>query len=539
MDRNGGAAGYMAEFEQDVFVSYAHRDNDQIAGEAHGWVDTLHEDLSRTVNGILGRDARIWRDPEIRNNEDFEKKIVARLGSTAAFLSIVSASFVNSEWCRREVREFAERAEKRLGLLVDGDKKRIFKVERFPVDRDTLPDSMQGTTTYQFFDKAKERPLRPHMIAEDAKAYYERLVDLAKDIARLVSIMQRTFGEARPPDPAGRSATAAPGAASPAAQAVYVAEASSDLDDAVDQMRRDLKDRGYVVLPDGDLPRRAADYRRKVEECLARCDVAIHPVGIAYGFVPEGETKLSNVAMQHELALARAESGGLKQVVWIPDAQRDDPRQVEFVRYLREDPRATAKAELLEGGVEDVKTEVLDGLARAKKERDRAEAERKEKEARAAAQSAATKAPDGAPGPVAAEPPLVYVVCDRADRGSPGLKALRRTLIEAGCEPMLPLQDAEDADALADHREKLASCDASIIYWGAGPPRWFEAKLADYRKSLRNRTPPVKAKAVVIVGSDADKEEAETLEAELLRVGDAFDPAALANFLGKLPRPAP
>ncbi|MBV1705460.1 MAG: TIR domain-containing protein, partial [Hyphomicrobiales bacterium] len=399
MDRNGGAAGYMAEFEQDVFVSYAHRDNDQIAGEAHGWVDTLHEDLSRTVNGILGRDARIWRDPEIRNNEDFEKKIVARLGSTAAFLSIVSASFVNSEWCRREVREFAERAEKRLGLLVDGDKKRIFKVERFPVDRDALPDPMQGTTTYQFFDKAKERPLRPHMIAEDAKAYYEKLVDLAKDIARLVSLMQRAVGEGAP---SGASAPAAAAAGSPARQAVYVAEATSDLDDSVDQLRRDLKDRGFVVLPEGDLPRRAADYRRKVEECLARCDLAVHPVGAAYGFVPEGETKSSHVTIQHELALARAEAGGLKQVVWIPEAARDDPRQAEFVRFLREDPRATAKAELLEGGVEEVKTEALDGLERARKERERAEAERKEKEAKAAAQAAAApKAAEGAPAPAA------------------------------------------------------------------------------------------------------------------------------------------
>ena len=529
MGQNGDGKAYQAEFEQDVFVSYAHRDNDRIASEPSGWVDTLHEDLARTVNGILGRDARIWRDPEIRNNEDFEKKIVARLGSTAAFLSIVSASFVNSDWCRREVREFAERAQKGRGLLVDGDKKRIFKVERFPVDRDDLPDTMQGTTTYQFFEKAQGRPLRPNMISEDAKTYYERLVDLAKDIARLVGVLQRSVAAGA----TAASSTTAPG--EPKRQAVYLAESTSDLDDAVDQMRRDLHDRGFRVLPETDLPRRVADYRRKVEECLAACDLAIHPVGAAYGFVPEGETKASNVAIQHDLALARSEAGGLKQVVWIPDAVRDDPRQAEFVKFLREDSRATATAEILEGGVEEVKTEILDGLDRARKERERTEAERSAKEASAAA---AVSAGAGA-SPTSADPPLVYVLCDRADRGTPGLAALRKALMAAGCEPMLPVQDAEDAEALADHREKLESCDAAIIYWGAGTSRWFEAKIADFRKSLRNRTPPVKAKAAMVVGDGADKDDAQTLEAEVVRARAHDAPAAaLANFLAKLPRPA-
>jgi hypothetical protein len=66
--------GYVAGFDEDVFISYAHNDDDVFAPEQWGWVTRLHQDLEQRVRNHLGSDVRLWRDCEIRNNEDFTKK---------------------------------------------------------------------------------------------------------------------------------------------------------------------------------------------------------------------------------------------------------------------------------------------------------------------------------------------------------------------------------------------------------------------------------------------------------------------------------
>ena len=108
------AVGFLPDFEEDVFISYAHNDDDIYAQEPWGWVTRLHQDLEQRVRNYLGSDIRFWRDCEIRNNDDFTKKILNRLVRTAAFLSVLSPSFIQREWCRRELDTFAGQADRQL-----------------------------------------------------------------------------------------------------------------------------------------------------------------------------------------------------------------------------------------------------------------------------------------------------------------------------------------------------------------------------------------------------------------------------------------
>jgi TIR domain len=510
-------AEYRRHFEADVFVSYAHKDDDRIGREQKGWIAQFHEDLSSQIRVYLGADARVWRDSEIRNNDDFEKKIVRRLARTALFMPVVSASFLNSEWCIREVKEFASSAEEEFGMHLDGEKKRIFKVERIPVDRNALPDELQGTTTYQFFIDGK-RVLRPYISDRDGETYYAQLVDLAIDVA---DAMNRLAVLAR----SGGVAVGAADAGAPR-RTVYLAETTYALEDAASELRRDFKDRGYLVLPETDLPRRAGDYCEKVAEMLERCDVSVHLVGADYGFIPEHESKKSNVWIQHELALARSESGHLKQIVWLTETEKAEERQKAFIDYLRVDPVATAKAETLEGGLEELKTEIQDTFARIEKTR-----------AAAAAPSSAPVAARRVAEAAEGEPPRVYILCERADRQTPEFVALRKYLASQGVETTLPT--IGEGETLELHREKLAECDGALIYFGAGAPRWFEVKLNDFRKFLHNRTPPVCVKAVYIAEpSTLEKEEVETVEALVLRPVAGSAPEAVAPFIARLKKRA-
>jgi hypothetical protein len=53
----GGAVGYLSNFDEDVFISYAHNDDDIYAQESLGWVTRLHQDLEQRVRTYLGSES--------------------------------------------------------------------------------------------------------------------------------------------------------------------------------------------------------------------------------------------------------------------------------------------------------------------------------------------------------------------------------------------------------------------------------------------------------------------------------------------------
>ena len=515
---------YLPDFDEDVFISYAHNDDDIFHPEQWGWVTRLHQDLEQRVRNYLGSDVRFWRDSDIRNNEDFSKKIFNRLMRTATFLSVLSPSFLQREWCQRELESFSGHAESNLGVLVDEERSRIFKVEKIPIKRSELPPTMQGTKTYRFFyqpDPAqpeRTKELRPVLGGEYLRRYFEEMDELAKDIAAMLKGMAQAAASGSVAGTAGVKADR---------PVVYVAETTSDLDDKLGELRRDLKDRGYLVLPDADLPYRADAYKDKVRDSLKRALFSVHLVGAGYGFVPEGETK-SNVWLQHDLAMARGADPNFVRLIWLPrDVVPSDPRQRDFVAYLQDDAGVQQGADLLSGNIEELKTVIHDLLDKIRKQRESKQPSAAPAAGAAAAAPAAQRAPD--------EPLRVYLMCDAADRKSASLVALRKYLLSEGCEPILPMQAETESEALQAHAENLALCDGCVIFYGAGSPAWFEAKLRDLRKYLRGRQPPVAGKAIYIAAPPTEhKAEVETLEAAVLREEAAFTPDAIAPFMQAL-----
>jgi TIR domain len=509
--------GFLSNFDEDVFISYAHNDDDVFAPEPWGWVTRLHQDLEQRVRNYLGADVRFWRDCEIRNNDDFTNKILKRLTRTASFLSVLSPSFLQRDWCKRELDAFTGNAEMQMGVLVDNERSRIFKVEKTPVERSALPPAMQGTKTYRFYEPDPAQPkrlheLRPLLGGEYYRRYFEEMDELAKDIAALLRDMMRLASE-------GGNQT------EPKRDTVYVAETTSDVDDKAGELRRDLKDRGHLVLPAGDLPYRANAYKDKVRECLKQAALSVHLVGAEYGFVPEGEIK-SNVWLQHDLAMERAAEPNFLRLIWMPRGiSPSDERQQEFINYLHEDASVQGGADLLNSNLEELKTVIHERLAKQRRQQENPEL--------ATVASGATMggvskcAPD--------EPFRVYIMCDAADRKSPSLVALRKWLLSQRCEPILPSESEDESTAVQIHSENLGLCDACLIYYGEGSPQWFEAKLRDLRKFLRGRQPPVGAKAVYIAPpSNECKNEVETLEAIVLRGGETFSPAVIEPFMQKI-----
>jgi hypothetical protein len=511
--------GYLSNFEEDVFISYAHFDDDMFGSEECGWVTRLHQDLTQRVRSYLGSDVNLWRDCEIRNNEDFTKKILSRLIHTAAFLSVLSPSFLQRDWCKRELESFTGQAEGQMGILIAEDfRSRIFKVEKMPVERSDLPPAMQGTKTYLFYRPDPSQPqgtteLRPLFGGEYYRLYLKAMDGLAKDIAELLKSMAKL-------------AASDANSVKPDRPIVYVAETTLDLDDKVTEVRRDLADRGFVVLPDGDLPTRADAYKDKVRDCLKQAVLSVHLVGAGYGFVPEGETK-SNVWLQHDLAMERGKDANFFRLIWTPgEIASPDARQQEFITQLHDEAGVQRGADLLNGNIEELKTVIYEKLTEIRKRQNSA--------TRQPAPAATAPATGDVPARAADDPIHVYVMCDTADRKSPSFVALRKYLLSQRCEPILPLASDGEGTALQIHIENLGLCDACLIYYGEGSSAWFEQKMSDLRKYLHGRQPPPLAKAIYVAPPSADKDDVETLEAIVLHGGETFSPDAIEPFMQRI-----
>jgi hypothetical protein len=479
-------------FETDVFISYAHLDNQPLTAGSQGWVSEFHEALSKRLGEVLGKPPRIWRDPKLQGNDVFSDELTQRFERSAVLVSVLTPRYVESDWCRRELDGFWQAAGQTGGAVV-GNKARVFKVVKTPVAPERVPPPVQPLLGYEFYrlQPGNGRPLEFNRVyGPDAERdFWVRLNDLAYDLADLLRRLEQ-------PD-------AAPSAGKPSA---YLATTTSELQPQRDALRRELLRHGYGVLPDHELPLEAGALEQAVAEQLARCRVAIHLVGAVHGVVPEGADE-SVPALQTRLAAARAHAGALARLVWIaPDTAAGDARQRAFIAALRDDPAPGAGSDLLETPFEELKSVVFARLQAAEQ-------------------------PLPVPAvPAPGAPARIYLVCDARDLDA--VEPLRQHLFGQGFEVMLPAFEGDETLLREDHEGQLRDCDALLIHYGAGGELWLRQKLGELRRiATLGRAAPLRAAAIVVAPpATPAKQRLMTREALLIAMPEGFAPAALEPF---------
>ena len=493
--------------ENDIFVSYAHVDNKPF-DNPQGWVDSFVRRLSLRLEQLIGKEPAVWRDTRLQGNEYFAGSIGDGISSTLLLLSVISPRYVNSEWCRGELKEFCRRAEQTGGADA-GNLSRVFKVVKTHVDEADMPAELRGLLGYHFYDfdeRGRPREFRPDDPPNKDQRYWDRLEDLALDIVKAL----KSFGGAAARDSRRAEEAEAAPAALPLEKKVYLAETTADVTPERDRIRRELQQRGYYVLPDRELPRSAGEFEQKVAEQLSRCALSVQLVGSTYGLIPEGEEERSIIRIQEELAARRAaEDNSFSRLIWMPPGlEPQGNRHRAFVEALH--TSLGAGAELLQTSVEDLKMRVVEKLTR-----------RAEPPARPAGGNG-----DGE-GPRA-----VYLICDNRDVGD--VTPIEDYLFNQGFEVINSAVVSEGDDAAQSHRESLLNCDAALIYYGNANQMWLRSKLWDLQKAKGwGRTSPLAAKAVYVSAPQTtDKQRFRTHEVPLvIQNFEGFSPDSLKPFV--------
>lgn len=498
-------------FEQSLFISYAHIDDEPLTPGQQGWITRFHATLEALLSMRLGRKAKIWRDEKLQGNDAFGNEIVTQFNQSAVLVSILSARYLNSEWCTREVREFCESAQQHGGLMVD-NKSRVFKVIKAPVDtQESLPAAMKDLLGYEFFEIKDGAPLEldPAYGPEYAQLYNQKVAKLAWDITQLLKTLE---ADASASD--GTSVRSGPQASGK--PAVYLAECSYDRKVARELVEGELRRLGYPVLPDRRLPADEAEYVAAVESSLARCALSIHLIGENYGAVPDGPSSKSVAVHQNELAAARCKSGSLARLIWLPEGTRSEkvPQQA-FIEALQQNAEAQFGADLITGDLDELKAAIHATLKKIE------QPEPKKPERDATAEQGAAK--------------LVYLICDEKDRKA--TVPVRKWCKQSGLEVELPAFEGDASEVRKANQQLLASCDAVLLFYGAGDEAWKRSidnelkKMAGYRGG--------KPRYTYLAGpKTSDKQDLIEIEEFGLIDGLAgFEEAAMAGFMQAMNAP--
>lgn len=502
----------MAELVPDgeVLLNFAPVDDQPLYGGRQGWVSQLYRHLSVRMEQLSGEPVKIARHPGFTGETKTDLELQKHLAKVKAMVSVVSPPFIKSDGCVKELQEFCETAEQSGGLWVQ-NKPRVFKVMKSPVATGEMPDNLSDLFSRLFgFDFFEQDPVTGRIREFDEafgevlkQRFHERLYDLAYEVCQVLRILKQL-----------RSDVIDPTKAATHRHVVYLALTTSDLQGERDRIRRELIERGHMVLPETPLPLSARELERVVGSHLEKCSIAIHLLGTNYGVTPEDSAE-SLPCLQVKLSAQHARQKNLKRYLWMPGAaQVTDARQQQFLWQVQEDPTLHDSAEIMEGDLSLLKREVVRWLEPPKPKP-------------AVIAQVTKKSGDS--------PPKVYLICEPRDEEA--IEPLEDYLFAQGLEVCLPAFDGSDADADALHRENLLTCDAVMVYYGAAPRAWVDIKLRELLKAPGyGRSEPIRHQAVYVAPpEDHRKERFRSLQARVIRQVAEFKPdAELEAFVTEL-----
>ena len=495
----------------EVLLNYAAIDDQPLLEGKTGWVSQLHRNLEVRVEQLSGEKVSIARLPDLSGSDIVPAEVIAHLPRVKAMISVVSPPFIKSAACRSEVEQFWRIAEQTGGQWVE-DKARLLKVLKTAVSPLEMPPSLGDIFSpllgFEFFEldpqTGRIREFDETFGPVLKQRFFERVYDLAHDVCQVLKTLRQLHSR--------QMATPEPGVKR---QWVYLATTTSDVQDERDRIRRELLERGHIVLPDAPLPMLNRDVESVVQECLAKCTIAVHLLGRHYGVTPEDSSE-SIPALQVRLTSRHAERQELQRLIWMPGDGSEDQRQRDFLGRVQEDPKLQHRVEIIEGNLNVLKKDLIRRLNPPDEKPPAVPA-------RAAPKATANQAPK------------LYLICDSRDEAA--IEELEDYLFEQGIEICLPAFDGSDADAEALHQENLLTCDAVLVYYGSAPKAWVDIKLRELLKAAGyGRENAIQLQAVYVAPPDDHrKDRFRSHQATVIRGAGEFAPSPeLDAFVGSI-----
>lgn len=337
--------------EYDVFVSYAHADNEKPLGALYGWVTTLAHNLNTGPNHYR---KKLFIDHRLKPGDPFSDDLVTKVGHSTILLLLLSQNYIDSTWCGKELDHFIRTHAN------DPDKPAdVFVVELFPFETfSNVPANIQNLRKRlihaQFWHQQADAsapllagdPSPQECDPESGRHYWRKLHELRNALdSRLRAL--------RPSKLSSSVAVQTAGAPQPIAKeplgTILLADTTDDLAAQRDAVKARLAPEGIVVLPEGDY---VGLTREEFESEFGR-DLAKSQLFVQLLSPTVGRTGKGFAAPLPQLQFDRASSAKLPIMQWCerlprPDAIADPQHARLFnTAFLRATNRTAFEQEVI------------------------------------------------------------------------------------------------------------------------------------------------------------------------------------------------
>jgi hypothetical protein len=444
---------FVRSCEHDVFVSYAHIDN-----ERGGWVTKLVKELEIRLAEQLGGHPRpsVWIDHQISGNEGLQQTFEA-IQRAATLLLIHSPSYLKSKWCRDELLSFV--------ATRNAQGNRVFVVRTWPHDAAQERAELRDLPGYDFWTK-DARGITSRLGTPEAggkgRKYGAALNRLAAQVAEALK-------QAAPGDAGARPEAAMP--------RVFLAELPDDaLEAKRTQVEQGLRQARVEVLPqDPDLVADLVRFESWALSVLPNCDAFVQLLSASSGKTRAFPRGLP--ALQYQLAV---QAGVAQRIQWRDMSLALDSVANEEHRRLLQDPSVRT------GGVQELIGEILKLLA----------------------------VKQGVAAAALPNVPSVLVTSDLCDRALG--ERVEQRLLSKGLVAALPPTSAQPREVRDFMRERLLNWDAAFIVHRDSQWTWVNEQINQVVEKNLFRgmlTPPRGPAAVALL--KARKTNGDALDADV------------------------
>jgi hypothetical protein len=453
-----------AEYD-DLFVSYAHVDDKPEEGFESGWVSTLVRSLKNELARKLGRPdaASVWMDHQLATNCRVTPEIEDRIRRCALLLLVLSEGYLASVWCLRELQEFLAREIGRRR----GTTSNIFVVEYARIQRPPELSDLLGKRFWEVDpdDDKRTRTIGfPEVDPADRRRYYNLLNDLCRDMVAELQRQKALTDPGGPPPPP------------PPDRSIYLAEASDDLEDQYDEVKRYLTQHSYGVVPTRVYPSEPEAFEEAVRGDLGPARLFVQLLSELPGKKLD-KSERRRVAVQHECAVT------LKKPIlqWRRGGINMDKVSSPIHRALLNGP------EVMEVDLEEFKAAIV--------QRDRI-----------------LSAPPSTPP----RPDNCFIFVNMTEEDHELAVSVEKELKQYGVWTALPVQTGEVAKDAKDFEDNVKDCDGLVLVHGKMKLQWVRAQLRQLRRLDADRKDPLSA--IGVYDGPPPKQPGIEMEAPNLRI---------------------
>jgi hypothetical protein len=456
----GKVMGYLPGFDYDIFISYAHVDNETAYEGEAGWVTQFREHLEVQLSKRVGRigAVKIWQDPSLEGVQLFDKTIQDGINRAGLFVALTSAGYLASDYCRQELRWFSEKARSEPAGLTVGDRMRVFNLLLNNIPHEDWPEEYGRTSGFVFHDAERDDEFGYPSDPKD-KLFQQQLRRLVDSIYKTLCALKGKREEA------ARPAFQKDEPAAVESFTVFLADTADTLRTLRKRVMNELQQEGIRVVGNIPPPYESAPHQAEAVALINKAQLSVHLLDGLPGREIEDQEEKSYPQRQAELALEHARA----QLIWTPqslDVQSiEDGAYKSFLDQLENGARAEAGYNFIRESPSSITREILEKIKDLK------------------SSSQAASAPSAA-------------LVDTHFKDQLQALDLIRFLSDRNIQPFINPEEDDPRKNMKILEERLKQVSKLIIVFGTVTEEWVRARLAAAAQIAITERCPLKSCAV-------------------------------------------